>query len=97
MQQEIDAQSPARPVHILGVNAVGHESGNADICLNRSIPWLQDTAQQNVWGKWNATWRDVIVLDPDNSVIQVYNLTQHSLSDSTNYANLKNILLQAAR
>jgi hypothetical protein len=97
MQQEINAESTARPVHILGLNAVGYESGNADICRGRSIPWLQDTAQQNVWGRWNVTWRDVIVLDPDNSVIHIYNLTQHSLSDSANYANLKNILLQAAR
>ena len=80
-------------IGILGVNLVGSESGNAANCNGRDIPWLQDTAQDNVWGLWAPTYRDVVVLDADNVPVAVYNLTDHDLSNATNYNELKNILL----
>jgi hypothetical protein len=80
---------------ILGVNAVGSEAGNDAICTGRDLPWLQDTADQHVWSQWQVTYRDVIVLDEDNGRIEVYNLTDHDLSDPANYAALLALLLAA--
>jgi hypothetical protein len=97
MQAEIVAAHPAKTVRILGLNAVGQEIDNALMCSGRVLPWLQDTAQQNVWGSWNVTWRDVFVLDTQNRVKRIYNLTTYDLAVPANYDTLKNILLNAAR
>ena len=96
MQKDIDAARPALPVRILGVNAAGEEDGNAQFCAGRLLPWLQDTWVVNAWSAWHVTYRDVVILDPENVVLQVYNLTTHDLSNPTNYAELRDILLGAA-
>lgn len=97
MQAEIDALGLDTPVSILGVNAVGAESSNDAMCQGRRIPWLQDTVESDVWGSWNVTYRDVVVLDRHNGFVTAYNLTIHDLGNPDYYAELKKILLQAAR
>ena len=97
MQAEITADAPSTPVDILGINAAGLEWGNAAICDGRVIPWLQDTYEQDVWGSWKVTWRDVVVLDAENRVLFVYNLSVHNLSHPAEYADLKSRLLAAAQ
>lgn len=99
MQHEIDALPASQgvgPISILGVNGTGQESANALICQGRTIPWLQDNPQQNAWGDWNVAWRDVVVLDGENHVIAVYNLTSYNLAEPGNYAYLRDLLVQAA-
>ena len=99
MQGEIDTQlggDPGSKVQILGVNETGHESGNATITTGRTLPWLQDTMDQQVWKSWAVTYRDVVVLDAENRPIAVYNVTTTPLSTPDNYAALKQILLDAA-
>lgn len=100
MQGELTAEAagaPGRkPIDILGINAAGLESGNPSITAGRTLPWLQDVPNQDVWGKWRATWRDVIVLDAGNRAITVYNLTEHDLALPSNYEALKQILRDAA-
>jgi hypothetical protein len=79
------------------VNQVGRESANATVCEGRDLPWLQETADQDVWGDWQVTYRDVIILDPRNEVYAVYNLTSNSLADPTHRAEIKELLLAAGR
>lgn len=62
----------------------------------RTLPWLQDTQGQNVWEEWSVIWRDVVILDPQNNVRGVFNLTEHDLGMPANYAALKKMLLDAA-
>lgn len=95
MQQEV-ADSGGLEIRILGVNEAGQESGNAVIVNGRTIPWLQDTPAENVWSDWDVTYRDVIILDADNEVVAVYNLTENDLTQPANYEVLKNMLLDAA-
>jgi hypothetical protein len=97
MQQDVDTIATARPIRILGVNEIGQESGNSVIVQGRTIPWLQDVIGQGVWNNWHVTYRDVIVLDQDNQVVNVYNLSSNDLSDTTRYKELRTILLDAAR
>lgn len=97
MQHDLDTVTTARPIRILGVNQAGQEADNALVCQGRTLPWLQDTKAVDVWQSWHVTWRDVIVLDAENKFIHVYNLTSHDLADSTNYAALRSLLLDAAR
>jgi hypothetical protein len=97
MQDELESEYPDLPIHLLTVNAIGHDGGNALIPPLGDLPFLQDDATALVWDSWHATWRDVIIVDGDNEVVTVYNLTEHNLSDAANYAELKALLVDAAR
>jgi hypothetical protein len=96
MQAELDAMGLPVPVAIAGVNAAGHESGNDLATDGRSLPWLQDDAASDVWGLWDVDFRDVVVLDPDNRVTAVYNLTSNDLGNPANYEALKARIVEAA-
>ena len=96
MQQDPALNGLALPVKIFGVNGIGHEGGNADNCNGRTLPWLQDVAGVDVWTLWNVTYRDVILLNADNEVVDVYNLTSNDLANPANYEALRNMLVQHA-
>jgi hypothetical protein len=99
MQGELDTMlggTPGTKVQFLGINQTGFESGNVSVTNGRTIPWLQDTAEQQVWTSWAITFRDVVILDAENKPIAVYNVTVNNLGDPAKYAELKQILLDAA-
>ena len=97
MQHDVDTVTTSLPIRILGVNEAGEDRDNAAICQGRTLAWLQDVPGVNAWQSWHVTMRDVIVLDAENKIISIYNLTTYDLRDSTNYARLRGILLDAAR
>jgi hypothetical protein len=96
MHDELATEGLVHEIDILGVNNTGAESGIPDMCLNRDLPLLQDTAPVNVWGTWHVTYRDVFVLDWDNRVVAIYNLTVHDLAQPANYEELKSVLREVA-
>ena len=95
MQAEILAANPASKIRILGVNRPAQEASNSLIVAGHTTPWLQDP-DGLVWSSWNATWRDVVILDPANRKVGVFNLTDHNLSDPVNYGTLLAMLKSAA-
>ena len=60
------------------------------------LPWLQPEEGQTVWTLWEVEYRDVVILGPDNERVGVYNLTTHDLADPANYAELRDLLFEAA-
>ena len=78
------------------MNADGLESGLPDLCAVADLPVVQDDDEARVWSRWEADWRDVIVLGPDNVPVATYNLSEHSLAEPDNYAALKALLIEAA-
>ncbi|MDZ4805700.1 MAG: hypothetical protein SGI90_12650 [Candidatus Eisenbacteria bacterium] len=101
MQAEIDTLLDAidateRPASILGLTSVDDGSGNDTIVIRRMIPWLQDTTEWMAWESWEITYRDVVILDEENRIVDVYNLTSHDLANPANFATLKNMILEAA-
>ena len=86
----------AMDIRILGVNGIGHESGNAVNCDGKTLPWLQDFPAVDVWTAWAVTYRDVIILDEDNVVVGVYNLTTNDLGVPANYDVLRSMMISAA-
>ncbi len=84
------------------MNPVGFETGNASITSGRDIPWLQDVDSDgdgttDVWlTAWPYVYRDVVLVDENNEVQDVYNLTQHDLSEAENYGELKQKFLDVA-
>ena len=99
MQQEIAATSTLRPVQIIGVNGHGYETmynAPGAFCDGRDLPFLEEGPNDGVWVAWGVNYRDVVVVDENNEVVAVYNLTGNSLGNASNYQALKNILLGAA-
>lgn len=97
MQTELDAEYPDLGIEIVGVNEAGHESANATICEGRDLPWLQDTNAADWWGRWSPTYRDVVILDGQGELADVYNLTSHPVTDQGNYDELKGLLVELAQ
>jgi hypothetical protein len=90
MQSTLDVFYPLLDVQIHGINAAGYESGNATFTADADIPWLQDVdsdsnSVSDVWDEWNISYRDVIILDEENKVAGVFNLTTYDLSNPNNY------------
>ncbi len=96
MQDELDTNYPALDIEILGINQVGFSADNSVITALGDIPWLQDTSSEDVWGTWGVTYRDVVVLNTDNTVYAVYNVTANNLGTASNYTALLNLFLAAA-
>jgi hypothetical protein len=92
LQTEIDSLGWASEVHFLGVNAIGQQGGNNLIPLIAHLPWLQDDGTQHVWESWNANWRDIIVLDQNNTPVARFNVTDYSLVNPANFNDLKSLL-----
>lgn len=96
MQKEILEMFPESSIRILGVNEVGQEYGNAAVCVGREIPWLQEVSASPIWGPWEVAYRDVVILDEQNEVAGVFNLTTYNLDYPGNYAGLRNLLIEIA-
>ena len=94
MQEELDADGTQ--IQIIGVNQVGYESSNDLMSDGRNMPWLQETASLDVWGLWEVTYRDVIVVDATGKPMDVYNLSSNDLGDEANYAVMIQMLRDGA-
>ena len=96
MQAELDADYPDLEIRILGVNEIGYDADNDEMVAGRTLPWLQDDAQADVWESWGVTYRDVWILDGENEVVDIFNLTDNTLGDPSNYSDLLNAFVDAA-
>jgi len=96
MQDDFSERYPSLEVQLIAVNEIGHSSGIDTAVEGRSLPLLQDDSTQRVWENWAVTYRDVIVLDGENKVSGILNLTDNSLGDAEHYATLEGLLLDAA-
>jgi hypothetical protein len=88
---------PDLNVEILGINGASFAGFNSLVVYERSLPWLQDTRTDNVWGSWGVRWRDVQIVDSQGQLQAVYNLTDHDLSNSQNFTELKQLFLKIAK
>ena len=96
MQKDINTAKPDLDVRILGVNVIGEEDYDSLIAQESDLPWLQDNGTEDVWDKWHANWRDVMILNAANDSLTVYNLTTYDLNNPANYDTLKAMLLRYA-
>jgi hypothetical protein len=97
MYEELVIEHPELDFALLAVNNVGHDSGIEAMSDGRDLPLLQDTEAEDAWGTWGVTYRDVVVLDHENRVFGVFNLTEHDLANARHYAALKQMLVDAAQ
>ena len=83
-------------VTIAGINAEGFDSGLGTMSELGDLPLLQDTVEDDVWGSWDAGYRDVYILNGDNILVGTYNLTTYSLAVEENYETLKAMFIAAS-
>ncbi len=92
---EIKSESPRLNVEIVGINRMDQASNNGLVTSERKLPWLQDSLAAGQWSSWEATWRDVRIVDSETGFAGLMNLTGSSLSLPDNRAALKGMLLKA--
>jgi hypothetical protein len=66
------------------------------MCEGRDLPWLQDTIEDDWWGSWGVSAFDVVIIDRQGNEFDVFNLADHDLSDTDEFAALEAILLDVA-
>ncbi len=93
LSQELQAAEPAVAIEILGINHASQSTYNFLIPSQGSLPWLQDTAEESVWTTWGAGVRDLWILNSQNRMVSVVNLTTLNLALESNRATLKQLLL----
>ncbi|MBI2927068.1 MAG: hypothetical protein HYY24_15340 [Verrucomicrobia bacterium] len=97
IQAELRTANPDFNIELLGVNWDPQPSFNAQMTSGRTLPWLQDTLAVPVKTSWGATYRDVRILDAQNRLQGVFNLTDNDLASEANRTTLKQLLLAAAK
>ena len=93
MQAELDAMG--LDVQILSINKTAAEGGVSSFSSDHALPMVQDTSELGLWDEWDATWRDVYIVDEDNVHIGTVNLTGFSLASDANYEEVKNMFIEA--
>ncbi|MBT3221744.1 MAG: hypothetical protein HN348_21915 [Proteobacteria bacterium] len=83
-------------MQIIGVNGIGQPFSSI-MTDHTDLPFIEDDKNHYVWTSWGVNYRDVIIVNQKNEVIDVFNLTQYSLSNSTNYETLRQKLISAAK
>jgi hypothetical protein len=84
----------AVPVTVLGINAAGRESGNAAMTEGHTLAWLQDTPEDDVWGRWAPrTVRELVIVGPDGTTHDRWDLNVHDPADEA----VREDLIQALR
>ncbi len=84
-------------MEILGINLINAAASNPLVTSTSTLPWLQDTAADGVSDKWNASYRDVRIVDAEGRLAGVFNLTEHDLGVEQNRITIKDMLLEASR
>lgn len=80
MQNELSADYPSLNIDILAINQLGAESGIASISSAHHLPIVNDESSIGIWSNWGGVWRDVFILNQQNEIHTIYNLTQHNLA-----------------
>ena len=102
LQTELQTTYPLLHVQLLGINQRGQEPGNESTTEGRDLPWLQDVDTDGNYlsdvarDLWDLTYRDLVILDGDNTQVGVFNLDDHDLAAPEHYATLREMLVDAA-
>ncbi len=97
MQNEITSEYPDLAIKILSINQIGAENGVEVFNETHALPMVNDNATDEIWVQWDSQWRDFYILNRQNELLEVYNLTQNNLNDPLNYQELKQKLVLAAQ
>jgi hypothetical protein len=96
MQIELENTHPNLDIELFAINMIGTASGTSYFSPSLNLPMVQDSSSLGIWNDWGALWRDVFILNENNELVLVYNLTQYGLSDTNNYNTLMQHFIDVA-
>ena len=107
MQAELEVEYPQYDIQILAVNQIGNSSGASLVGGSGDLPMVQNNTTDDIWNTWHALapnpsthsgapYRDVHILNAQNEIVETYSLTLNNLSNTQNYATLKQMFVDAA-
>ena len=95
MQEDLDLNFPHLEIDILSINKTGSIVPTT-WDLSFDLPVVQNNANIDIWTSWGGAWRDVVILDADNEIYAIFNLTQNNLNIPANYDALRQLFVDAA-
>lgn len=84
-------------MEVLAINPADRVSYGPSVAAATTIPWLQDTAEEDVWERWGVTKDEFRIVGSDSQLVTVTNLGFMDLSQPENQALLRGWLLAAAQ
>lgn len=97
LNAELAAMGLPVPVTVLGINRPGREEGNPTLTDGVDLPWLQDTAQANVFGTWeHEVLRELKIVGRTGEEVATFDLNVQDPGDEANYQAIKQALVDAA-
>ena len=97
MYNELAQEYPELPITMFAINQIGAETGTSSFDETHALPMVNDNSTDNIWIQWESIWRDFYILNRNNELIEIYNLTEHNLNDPQNYQELKQKILTAVQ
>jgi hypothetical protein len=94
---ELRSERPEWNIEIVGINWITSSSANPLMTAGRILPWLQTSSTNRAESIWGATYRDVRILDPENRLVGLYNLSANDLGQADRRAAMKSLFVDAAR
>ena len=90
----------ANDVVIIGISNQNHSKSQIPKMVDgRTLPWIHDNLDQDVWNKWDVRLRDLYILNEEGALYGRINLTEfdpdRSINDGANYNELKQLILNA--
>ena len=95
MANQLENTHPNLDIEIFAINMPGF-GGATNLSSSIQLPMVQDSNSLGIWSDWGAVWRDVYILNENNELVMVYNLTQHNLGNSSNYNTLMSHFIDIA-
>jgi hypothetical protein len=97
MQDDFDADYPQLDIQILSIDKMNvNGAGAASYSVDKDLPMVADNSSDDIWNSWGGSWRDVVILDANNEIYSIYNLTTYNLGVTSNYDDLKQLFIDAA-
>ena len=70
----LDYQSLEIDVYAMGVGQNNSIPVN-QITDGNNLPWVKENSQSNIWESWGASNRDLFIMDRNNEIVKIINLT----------------------
>ncbi|MDP3278590.1 MAG: hypothetical protein Q8Q09_25595 [Deltaproteobacteria bacterium] len=96
MKTELAGMATTVPVKFFVIADLDSDGAALPVVQATTLPLLQDTHAVGVQRMWQATLRDVIVIDAERTRRLVYNLTPRPLTQSQNYNDLRTRIVAIA-
>ena len=70
----LDYQSSEIDVYVMGIGQNNLISVD-EITSGNNLPWVKEISGCNIWSEWNASNRDLFIMDRNGEIVVTINLT----------------------